>query len=38
MSSAIAAEIGKAEVRINSIVYDLFGLTEDKIVLLESIM
>ena len=33
----LTAKIAQAEAHINSIVYDLFGLTEDEIALLESI-
>lgn len=34
----LSAEIGKAEVQINRIVYDLFELTSDEIALLESVV
>lgn len=34
----LTAEIAQAEARINSIVYDLFDLTEDEIALLESVV
>lgn len=34
----LTAEIAQTEARIDSIVYDLFGLTEDEIALLESVV
>ena len=34
----LTAEIAQAEAQIDSIVYDLFGLTEDEIALLESVV